>query len=54
MLRERLYNEKKRKLYSGLHILLKRKVSIFGDTLKAVINSAYLIFSDIVLGSVQT
>ena len=49
VLRESLYSEKKRKLYSGLHILLKRKVSIFGDTLEAVINSAYLIFSGIVL-----
>ena len=53
VLRESLYNEKKRKLYSGLHILLKRKVDIFGDTLEAVINSAYLIFSGIVLCSSQ-
>ena len=53
VLRESLYSEKKRKLYSGLHILLKRKVSIFGDTLEAVINSAYLIFSGIVLCSSQ-
>lgn len=53
VIRESLYSEKKRKLYSGLHILLKRKVSIFGDTLEAVINSAYLIFSGIVLCSSQ-
>ena len=52
-LRESLYSEKKRKLYSGLHILLKRKVSIFGDKLEAIINSAYLIFSGIVLCSSQ-
>ena len=53
-IRESVYTEKKRKLYSGLHILLKRKVSIFGDTLKLVINSAYLLFSSIVLENVQT
>jgi hypothetical protein len=53
-IRESVYTEKKRKLYSGLHILLKRKVSIFGDTLKAVINTAFLVFSNIVLGNVQT
>ena len=52
-LRESLYTEKKRKLYSGLHILLKRKVSIIGETLEAVINSAYMIFSGIVLGSMR-
>ena len=52
-LRESLYSEKKRKLYSGLHILLKRKVSIIGEALEAVINSAYLIFSGIVLCSSQ-
>jgi len=34
--------------------LLKRKVSMLDDTLKAVINSAYLLFSDIVLGNVRT
>jgi len=53
-IRENVYTEKKRKLYSGLHILLKRKVSIFGDTLKAVIDSAYLVFSGIVLCNIQT
>jgi len=53
-IRESIYTEKKRKLYSGLHILLKRKVSIFGDTLKAIINSAFLVFSSIVLGNVRT
>jgi transposase len=53
-IRESIYTEKKRKLYSGLHILLKRKVSIFGDTLKAIINSAFLVFSSIVWGNVRT
>ena len=53
-IRESVYIEKKRKLYSGLHILLKRKVNIFGETLKAVINSAFLVFSNIVLGNVRT
>lgn len=53
-IRESVYTEKKRKLYSGLHILLKRKVIILGDMLKAVINSAYLLFSSIVLGNVRT
>jgi len=53
-IRESVYTEKKRKSYSGLHILLKRKVNIFGETLKAVINSAFLVFSNIVLGNVRT
>lgn len=53
-IRENVYTEKKRKLYSGLHILLKRKVSIFDDTLKAVIDSAFLVFSGIVLCKIRT
>jgi len=53
-IRESVYTEKKRKLYSGLHILLKRKVSIFGETLKTIINSAFLVFSNIVWGNVRT
>jgi len=53
-IRESVYTEKKRKLYSGLHILLKRKVNIFGEALKTVINSAFLVFSNIVLGNVRT
>jgi len=53
-IRETVYPEKKRKLYSGLHILLKRKVSIFGKTLRAVINSAFLVFSNIILRNVRT
>jgi hypothetical protein len=53
-IRESVYTEKKRKLYSGLHILLKRKVNISGETLKSIINSAYLIFSGIVLRNIQT
>ena len=53
-IRETIYAEKKRKLYSGLHILLKRKVSIFGDTLRTIINTAFLVFSNIILGNVRT
>jgi hypothetical protein len=53
-IREVVYTEKKRKLYSGLHILLKRKVIIFGETLKTIIDSAFLVFSNIVLGNVRT
>jgi len=53
-IRETVYPEKKRKLYSGLHILLKRKVIIFGHTLKTIIDSAFLAFSNIVLGNVRT
>jgi transposase len=53
-IRESVYTEKKRKLYSGLHILLKRKVNIFGATLKTIINSAFLAFSNIVWGNVRT
>jgi len=53
-IRETVYTEKKRKLYSGLHILLKRKVSIFDETLRIIINSAFLVFSNIVLGNVRT
>ncbi|HGJ65105.1 TPA: hypothetical protein ENS27_06915 [bacterium] len=51
-IREKVYIEKKRKLYSVLHILLKQKVSIIGE--RAVIDSAFLVFSNIVLRNVRT
>jgi transposase len=57
-IREIVYTEKKRKLYSGLHILLKHKVNVFvnvfDETLETIINSAFLVFSNIVLGNVRT
>ncbi|HGJ63962.1 TPA: hypothetical protein ENS27_01085 [bacterium] len=53
-IREKVYPEKKQKLYSVLHILLKRKVSIIGETLREVIDSAFLVFSNIVLRNVRT
>ena len=53
-IREKVYPEKKRKLHSVLHILLKRKVSIIGETLRAVIDSTFLVFSNIVLRNVRT
>jgi hypothetical protein len=53
-IRESVYTEKKRKLYSGLHILLKHKVNVFDETLETIINSAFLVFSNIVLGNVRT
>ncbi len=52
-IRETVYPEKKRKLYLGLHILLRRKVSIIGETLRAVIDSVFTVFSNIVLGNVR-
>ena len=52
-IREKVYPENKQKLYSGLHILLKRKVSIIGETLREVIDSVFLVFSNIVLRNVR-
>jgi transposase len=52
-IRETVYPEKKQKLYSVLHILFKWKVSIIGETLRAVIDSALLVFSNIVLRNVR-
>ena len=43
-----------RKLNSGLHILIKRKVELSEDKVDEIINSAFLLFRGIVLGGVRT
>jgi len=45
---------KKRKLYSGLFILLKRKITLARDALLQALESAYMIFRRIVFGNVRT
>jgi len=45
---------KKWKLYSGLFILLKRKISLTKDVLLRVLESAFMIFRRIVFGNVRT
>ena len=45
---------KKWKLYSGLFILLKRKISLTRDVLLRVLESAFMIFRRIVYGNVRT
>jgi len=53
-IRERLYNERKRKLYSGLFILLKRNDNIVRKVWKDIMNAAYSLFIGIVFGHVRT
>jgi hypothetical protein len=45
---------RKWKLYSGLFILLKRKVTLTRDVLLKVLESAFMIFRRIVYGNVRT
>lgn len=53
-IRDRLYDGKKRKLYSGLFILLKQKVCLAKEALDQVIDYAYQIFWGILFGHVRT
>jgi len=53
-IRDRLYNERKRKLYSGLFILLKRNDNIIRRIWKDIMNTAYSLFNVIVSGNVRT
>jgi len=53
-IREVGYTCKKRKLYSGLFILLKRKVLLSKSVIADIINNAYLLFCDMVLPNART
>jgi len=53
-LRNRVYKGRKWKLYSGLFVLLKRKIHISRQLLADVIDCVYLLFMKIVLGHVRT
>jgi len=48
-IRESVYSEKKRKLYSGLHILIKRKLELSKEKIDEIINRAFLLFKGILL-----
>ena len=54
-IRDRVYSgSKKRKLYSGLFILLKRKIRLAREAFAQVLDSAYTLFRRIVFGNVRT
>ena len=53
-IRERLYTGRKRKLFSGLFILLKRKDSVVKVIWKDIMNTVYSLFTRIVFGNVRT
>ena len=53
-IRDRVYTGKKRKKYSGLFILLKRKDNIVKDIWEDVIATVYSLFTGIVFGYVRT
>jgi hypothetical protein len=53
-IRERLYTGRKRKLFSGLFILLKRNDSIVKQIWEDIMNAVYSIFTRIVFGYVRT
>ena len=48
-IRESVYSEKKRKLYSGLHILIKRKLELSKEKIDEIINRAFFLFRGILL-----
>jgi len=52
--RDRMYEGKKWRRYSGLFILLKQKIQLSRKVLAEVINDIYLLFMRIVLGNVRT
>ena len=54
-IRDRVYGgSKKWKLYSGLFILLKRKIRLAREAFAHVLDCAYMLFTRIVLGNVRT
>lgn len=53
-IRERLYTGRKRKLFSGLFILLKRNDNIVKQIWEDIMNAVYSIFTRIVFGYVRT
>ena len=52
--RDRIYEGKKWRCYSGLFILLKQKIHLSENAIDEVINEVYLLFTRIVLGYVRT
>jgi len=52
-IREVEYTGKKRKLYSGLFILLKRKILLSEAIIADIVNNVYLFFCNIILGNVR-
>jgi len=52
--RDRMYEGKKWRCYSGLFILLKHKIQLSRNVLAEVINDIYQLFMRIVLGNVRT
>jgi len=53
-LRDRMYQGRKWRLYSGLFIFLKQGIRLTKESAQEVIQRAYLSFSQIVLGDVRT
>ena len=50
----RFVHPNKRKLYSGLFILLKRKIHLAKEALSQALESAFMLFRRIVFGNVRT
>lgn len=53
-IREQIYHGKKAKLYSGLFILLKRRIRLAREAMGESVTRAYSLLSGIILGSVRT
>ena len=53
-IRERIYQGKKSKLYSGLFILLKHRIRLAREALGESVARACSLFSNIIIGSVRT
>ena len=53
-IRERIYQGKKSKLYSGLFILLKHRIQLAREAIVESVARAYSLLSGIILGSVRT
>ena len=53
-LRDRVYQGRKRRLYSGLFIFLKQGIRLAKESAQEVMQRAYLSFSQVVLGDVRT
>jgi hypothetical protein len=52
-IREQIYQGKKSKLYPGVFILLKHRIWLAKEGIGESIASAYSLFGDIIIGSVQ-
>ena len=53
-IRDRMYEGKKWRRYSGLFILLKQRIQLSEEVISEVIDGVYLLFMRIVLGYVRT